>query len=165
MFSQKAKKIEKSRKRSYKNLNMKSISIENCKSIEEQLIKLGFANTQDILETATHPFNLINSGEPPVRAILMFDTKSDLTRMYSFVVAKSETNQWYLHSIEAAGSVKTLRNPEGILSDGLLYKLRDRRLPHKDQMIKDLAEMTEIKKIRERFGKIHFVKYRRSHKR
>jgi hypothetical protein len=146
------------------HLNMKNISSENRKSIEEQLEKLGFTNSRDILETATHPFNLVNSREPPVRAMLMFDTKSDVDRMYSFLVAKSETNEWYIHSIEAAGFIRSLQNPEGILSDGISYNLQNRSLPHKDQMIKDIAEMTKIQEIRERFGKINSVENRRHRK-
>ncbi|HEX9504100.1 MAG TPA: hypothetical protein VF974_07360 [Patescibacteria group bacterium] len=143
---------------------MKSISSENLKSIEENLNKLGFTNTSDIFKSATTPFNLLNSGDPPIRAILMFDTTSDVDRMYTFVVAKSEKNEWYIQSIEAAGFVGSLQNPEGILSDEISYNVQHRSLPHKDQIIKDVDKATKIQEIRNRFKKTHSVEKSKRHK-
>jgi hypothetical protein len=137
---------------------MRNIPLETRQSIQKQLETLGFANARDILETATHPFNLLNSGDPPARAMLMFDTTSDADHTYSFVVAKSEMNEWYIHSIEAAGFIRSLQNPEGILSDGISYNVQNRTLPHKDQIIKDIDEATRIQEIRNRFKRGHSVK-------
>jgi hypothetical protein len=147
-----------------KHLIMKNVSSENLKSIEENLKELGFTNTSDIFKSATTPFNLLNSGDPPIRAMLMFDTTSDADRMYSFVVAKSENNEWYIHSIEAAGFVRSLQNPEGILSDGISYNVQDRSLPHKDQIIKDVDKATKIQEIRNRFKRAHPVEKRKRYK-
>jgi len=143
---------------------MKNISSENLKSIEENLKELGFTNTSDIFKSTTHPFNLLNSGDPPIRAILMFDTTSDVDRMYTFVVEKSKKNEWYIQSIEAAGFVRSLQNPEGILSDGISYNVQYRSLPHKDQIIKDVDNATKIQEIRNRFKRTHSVEKSKRHK-
>ncbi len=143
---------------------MKNIPLENRQSLQKQLEALGFANPRDILETATHPFNLLNSGDPPARAMLMFDTTSDVDRMYSFVVVKSEMNEWYLQSIEAAVFIRSLQNPEAILSDGISYNVKNRNLPHKDQIIMDIDKATKIREIRNRFKIRHSVKKGKHHK-
>ncbi|GGB26144.1 hypothetical protein [Puia dinghuensis] len=146
------------------HLNTEIISFENRQSLQQQLEMLGLGNSSDIFKTATHPFNLLNSGDPPVRGMLMFDTSSDVDRMYTFVVAQSEMNAWYIQSIEAAGFIRSVQHPEGILGDAISYNVQKQALPHKDQIIKDIDEATKIQGIRNRFKTVKCVEKRKHRK-
>jgi len=67
-----------------------------------------------------------------------------------FIIDKRSIDEpWFVHSIEAAVQIETVRNPERVLVVGKIYLHTNGPLPNKDKIKDEVMKMVRIENIKE----------------
>ena len=124
------------------------------KKLEEQLQKLGFAESKEMLRDAII-LERIPTEAPQIKnthALYHFFDELNVTADCALIIGETAPDQWVIHSIETSIQIESDKTIEGVDFLNKSYLQQDGPLPNIEQIKKDILQMVRMHEIKERFS-------------